>query len=109
MSDVNTVKSGLSENARSLWTMGRHETRTASRWMNQEELIVPTATRDRVTEDGLMTVPEAVEFLKLSRARLYVLMSTGALAYVQLGRHRRIPRRSVIALAEGPRPERTQR
>ncbi len=49
--------------------------------------------------DGLMTVREAAQFLRLSPSRLYVLMVGGQLAFVKLGRSRRIPRRAVIQLA----------
>ncbi len=49
--------------------------------------------------DGLMTVREAAEFLRLSRSAIYLLMDRGELAFVKLGRSRRIPRRAVVALA----------
>ena len=49
-------------------------------------------------EDGLVSVAEAAQFLSLSRSSLYVLMDAGRLAYVKLGRARRIPRRALIEL-----------
>ncbi len=49
--------------------------------------------------DGLLTVPEAAGFLRLSRSNLYALMERGELRFVKIGRSRRIPRRAVIALA----------
>ena len=49
--------------------------------------------------DGLMTVIEAAEFLRLSRSSVYVLMDHGELAFVKLGRSRRIPRRALVELA----------
>lgn len=49
--------------------------------------------------DGLITVAEAAQFLALSRSSLYVLMESGQVAYVKIGRARRIPRASVVALA----------
>jgi excisionase family DNA binding protein len=49
--------------------------------------------------DGLMTVRDAEEFLHLSRSTLYQMMDAGELAYVKLGRSRRIPRRAVLELA----------
>ncbi len=52
-----------------------------------------------LVEDGLVTVSEAAAFLRLSRSNLYVLMERGELAFVKLGRSRRIPRRAVVALA----------
>ena len=49
--------------------------------------------------DGLLTVREAADFLRLSRSSVYVLMDHGELAFVKLGRCRRIPRRGVVELA----------
>jgi excisionase family DNA binding protein len=49
--------------------------------------------------DGLVTVPEAAKFLSLSRASIYGLMADGRLAFVKLGRSRRIPRRAMLDLA----------
>lgn len=50
--------------------------------------------------EGLATVEEAREFLGLSRSKVYSLMDGGELAYVKIGRARRIPRRALTALAE---------
>jgi excisionase family DNA binding protein len=50
-------------------------------------------------EGGLMTVKGAVEFLCVSRSWLYGAMDRGELAYVRLGRARRIPKRALIELA----------
>ena len=52
-----------------------------------------------LVEDGLVTVPEAAGFLRLSRSKVYALMEQGELAFVKLGRSRRIPRRALVALA----------
>ncbi len=49
--------------------------------------------------DGLMTVSEAAAFLRLSRSSVYTLMDHGKLAFVKLGRSRRIPRRALVELA----------
>jgi len=49
--------------------------------------------------DGLLTVSEATAFLRLSRSTLYTLMDEGELAFVRIGRARRIPRRALIDLA----------
>ena len=58
---------------------------------------------EAIVADGLMTIPEAAIFLRLSRSTLYNLMDSGRLRYVRLvgnGRAaRRIPRKAVIALA----------
>ncbi len=49
--------------------------------------------------DGLLTVREAEDFLRLSRSSVYALMDHGELAFVKLGRSRRIPRRALVELA----------
>ncbi len=49
--------------------------------------------------DGLLTVSEAIAFLRLCRSTLYTLMDAGELAYVRIGRARRIPKRALIVLA----------
>ena len=58
-----------------------------------------TNERTDLVADGLLTVHEAERFLRLSRSSLYILMERGELAFVKLGRSRRIPRRAVVALA----------
>lgn len=60
--------------------------------------MVHNATKALVA-DGLMTVSEAIAFLHLSRSTLYTLMDEGELAYVRIGRARRIPRQALIELA----------
>lgn len=55
--------------------------------------------RENIVAEGLVSVPEAARFLSISRSKLYALMEQGALAYVRLGRARRIPRRALVALA----------
>ena len=67
--------------------------------MSAASVEAETMTRDQLVSEGLMTVPEAAEFLRLSRASLYNLMERGQLPYVKLGRSRRIPRRAVVGLA----------
>jgi excisionase family DNA binding protein len=49
--------------------------------------------------DGLRTVDEAKEFLRLSRATLYSLMARGDLPFTTIGRRRLIPHRALIELA----------
>ena len=56
-------------------------------------------TTEALVGDGLLTVSEAIAFLRLSRSTLYSLMDAGDLAYVRIGRARRIPRRAVVDLA----------
>ena len=51
-----------------------------------------------IVADGLMTISEAAEYLSISRSKLYEMMDDGELAYVKLGRCRRIERRELIDL-----------
>ncbi len=44
-----------------------------------------------VAMQGVATLAEAGEFLKLSRSTLYGLMDSGQLAYSRFGKSRRIP------------------
>lgn len=44
-----------------------------------------------VRQSGFATVPQACEFLSLSRASLYKLMDQDELAYAKFGGARRIP------------------
>ncbi|MEU7990526.1 helix-turn-helix domain-containing protein [Streptosporangium canum] len=39
----------------------------------------------------LLTVDEAAEALAISRAKLYQLMASGAVAYIRIDRSRRVP------------------
>lgn len=48
--------------------------------------------------EGLVTVKDAGRFLGLSVGPVYNLMARGDLAYVKLGRSRRIPRRALVEL-----------
>ena len=45
---------------------------------------------------GLMTVRETAEFLSVGRSFVYQEMARGVLAWVKLGRSRRVPRRAVL-------------
>jgi excisionase family DNA binding protein len=54
---------------------------------------------ERVAAGGLDKVAEAARFLSLSVSTLYDLMARGELAYVKLGRSRRVPHQAVIELA----------
>lgn len=55
--------------------------------------------REAIVGDGLLTVREAAAFLRLSKSTLYGLMEMQRLAYVKIGRARRIPRRALVDLA----------
>ena len=57
--------------------------------MNRRELVA----------DGLVTVNEAAEWLGLGRSKVYTMMEQGELAYVQIGRARRIPRGALVDVA----------
>ena len=45
----------------------------------------------------LLTVPEAMACLRISKAKLYDLMRSGALASLKIGRSRRIPASALTA------------
>ena len=49
--------------------------------------------------DGLFTVAECGEFLRLSRSTIYKAMESGQLVFVRFGAARRIPKRAAIAWA----------
>jgi excisionase family DNA binding protein len=57
--------------------------------------------RQSIVRDGFAEVGEAQEYLRLSRATIYGLMESGALAYARFGRTRRIPWRSLYSYAAG--------
>lgn len=46
-------------------------------------------------ESILVTVKEAANYLRLSRATIYNLMESGHMPYVKIGKSRRIPRKSL--------------
>jgi excisionase family DNA binding protein len=50
---------------------------------------------------GAALIPEAQEFLRVSRTTLYGLMDNGELAYIKIGRSRRIPWAALVSLVEG--------
>jgi excisionase family DNA binding protein len=66
--------------------------------MNTTEAV---SKREMIVADGLLNIEEAKAFLKVSRSTLYLLMDTNQLAYVKLGRSRRVPRRALIDFASG--------
>ncbi len=61
--------------------------------------LMAASEQQALVADGLMTVSEAAAFLRLSRSSIYTLMDHGELAFVKLGRSRRVPRRAVVELA----------
>ena len=56
--------------------------------------------QNRSSAAGLMTLEEAVEYLKISRASVYSLMKNGELAYVQIGGRRRFRASDLTAFIE---------
>ena len=55
--------------------------------------------RGELVQEGLMTIREAIAFLRLGRSTLYGLMERGDLPYACIGARRLIPRRALIDLA----------
>ena len=51
----------------------------------------------------LCRVKEVMGFLAVSRSKVYEMMDAGQLAYVKLGKARRIPLSAVLALIEASR------
>jgi excisionase family DNA binding protein len=49
---------------------------------------------------GLATVREAEQYLNISRAKLYAMMEAGELAYIKLGKSRRIRWSALRALVD---------
>ena len=50
--------------------------------------------------EGMLTIKEAAEHLRLNRATLYRAMERGELPYYKMGKARRIPRRALRIWAE---------
>jgi excisionase family DNA binding protein len=54
---------------------------------------------ETLVRDGLDRVAEVARFLGMSKSAVYALMARGELAFVKLGKSRRIPKRATIELA----------
>jgi excisionase family DNA binding protein len=66
--------------------------------MNTSSAVSCTET-DPVLGDGFMSVAEAAQFLRLSRAKLYLLMDAGQISFARFGRARRVPKRAIMEFA----------
>jgi len=51
--------------------------------------------------EGLCTLTEAGKFLHVSRSKVYILMNSGQLPFLKLGRTRRITWEALYSLSEG--------
>lgn len=58
-----------------------------------------------VLERVLLTPAEAARSLGIGRTKVYELMASGALASVQIGRSRRVPREALAELVDALRGE----
>lgn len=63
---------------------------------------VPTVEQRQFPTDGMASVRDACEFLKLGRTKVYELMNEGRLQYVEFGRRRRIAWTVLRELAKSP-------
>jgi excisionase family DNA binding protein len=52
-----------------------------------------------LVQNGSFTLKEARDFSKLSISTLYALMGRGELAFIKIGRSRRIPVNALVELA----------
>jgi excisionase family DNA binding protein len=62
------------------------------------KLQQPVVREANPLDDGFVTIPEAAQTLRLSRAKVYQMMDAGELAYAKFGKSRRIPRESLKEL-----------
>jgi excisionase family DNA binding protein len=60
-------------------------------------MLIPAENLSAVS-DGNLSIQEATEFSRLSRAELYRLMTAGELTFLKHGKRRLIPRRSLVEL-----------
>lgn len=56
-------------------------------------------TNQDLVADGLLTVREACDFLKVSQSELYRLMERGEIQFCRLGSKRRIPKKALVDFA----------
>jgi hypothetical protein len=58
--------------------------------------VEPSANATGLVEGGLLTVQEAMAFIKKSRSWLYQEMDAGRLSFAVIGRRRYIPRLALV-------------
>lgn len=63
---------------------------------------IPAAEQRQFPTDGMASIRDACEFLKLGRTKVYELMNEGRLQYVEFGRCRRIAWAVLRELAKSP-------
>ena len=69
--------------------------------LNVTEKSVMTQTLQKFPHaEGLKTVADVAEYLRLSRSKVYALMEDGSLSYVKLGKSRRIRWSDVQSLVD---------
>jgi excisionase family DNA binding protein len=56
--------------------------------------------RAKAEAGGLVNLDEAMAYLRVSRSKLYLLMESGQLPYVKLGKCRRVPMSELDKLIE---------
>lgn len=56
-------------------------------------------TREELVREGLDSLDTARRFLGISRSGLYVLMKTGRIPHIKIGRLRRIPHKALLKFA----------
>lgn len=69
--------------------------------MVRRQVTVARQKAEAVRPAGrLLTIAEASEYVRLSRTKLYGLMNDGLLAYVKIGKARRIALSALVGLVE---------
>lgn len=67
------------------------------------------SSNEDLVRDGLLSIPEACDWLGISRTALYGLMNRAELAWVKVGRRRCIPRRALVKFTSEGSSARTDR
>ena len=56
-----------------------------------------TAEAETMVEQGMVSIPDAMAFLSVSRSHLYQLMDQRVIPWAKIGRSRRIPRAFLVS------------